>query len=157
VSYVQSVIMPGETLVAEAHTHRWIYAPSIIFLLISIGLAIYLWPVGLALLVLTFFVWLRAFIYSVSTELAVTNKRVIAKFGFIRRSTIELSLSKVESFHVEQSILGRILDFGTIIIKGSGGTNTPIPSIAAPLKFRSAALTAIDTPTASARFDPPRS
>ena len=146
-SYVDSVIMPGETVVARARTHWWIYASSIFFALLSLALLFLLRPAGLALLVVTLFLFLRAFLYSYSTELAVTSKRVIAKFGLIRRSTVELSLSKVESFHVEQSILGRMLDFGTLIIKGSGGTSTPIPSIAEPLKFRSAALFAIETPT----------
>ena len=145
-SYVDSVIMPGETVLAQAHTHWWIYASSIFFLVVSVALLFFFPPAGLALLVVTLFLFMRAFLYASSTELAVTSKRVIAKFGFIRRSTVELSLSKVESFHVEQSILGRMLDFGTLIIKGSGGTSTPIPSIAQPLKFRSAALVAIETP-----------
>ncbi len=145
-SYVDSVIIPGETVVARARTHWWIYASSIFFLAVAVGLLFFFPPAGLALLVVALFLFVRAFLYSYSTELAVTSKRVIAKFGLIRRSTVELSLSRVESFHVEQSILGRILDFGTLIIKGSGGTSTPIPSIAEPLKFRSAALVAIETP-----------
>ncbi|CAI1715215.1 Bacterial membrane flanked domain [Serratia quinivorans] len=79
---------------------------------------------------------LNVVIKIITTELALTNKRIIAKFGFIRRSTVELRLEKVESIGVDQSILGRILGYGTIVVKGTGGTATPIPSISKPLEFR---------------------
>ena len=87
---------------------------------------------------------IQAFITKVSTELAITTKRVIAKVGFIRRSTIELNHSKVESITVDQSILGRILDFGTLVINGTGGGKTPIPTVDSPLEFRRNAMQAID-------------
>lgn len=97
----------------------------------------------------------EAFVKRQSTELAVTSKRIIAKFGFIRRSTIELNHSKVESFHVEQGVLGRILGFGTLSINGTGGGITPIPGIGDPLGFRRKAMEAIDafqeTPESSLR------
>lgn len=82
----------------------------------------------------------RALIKKMSTELAVTTKRVIAKVGFVKRDTIELNHSKVESFNVDQSILGRIFGFGTIVINGTGGGKTPIPEIDSPLDFRRAAM-----------------
>ncbi|UOO81955.1 PH domain-containing protein [Uruburuella testudinis] len=71
-----------------------------------------------------------------TTELALTNKKVIAKFGFIRRSTIELNLDKVESISVEQGFIGRIFNFGSIVVRGTGGSQAPIPYIAQPLEFR---------------------
>ena len=71
-------------------------------------------------------------------------RSVIAKFGFIKRSTIELNHSKVESFHVDQSVLGRIFGFGTLHINGTGGGITPIPNISDPLGFRRKAMEAID-------------
>ena len=71
-----------------------------------------------------------------TTELALTNKRIIAKFGFIRRSTVELRLEKVESISINQGLLGRLLGYGTVVVKGTGGTGTPIPSIKKPLDFR---------------------
>lgn len=71
-----------------------------------------------------------------STELALTNKRVIAKFGFIRRQTIELNLGKVESIAVNQGIIGRMLNFGSIAVRGTGGGQAPIPYIARPQEFR---------------------
>jgi uncharacterized membrane protein YdbT with pleckstrin-like domain len=77
-----------------------------------------------------------------STELAVTNRRVIAKFGLIARSTVEMNLAKIESVRVEQTVMGRLLGFGSIIVTGTGSTMDPIPFIADPIAFRQAIQTA---------------
>lgn len=69
-------------------------------------------------------------------EFAVTNKRVIIKTGLISRKTFEMNHSKIESVNVDQSVLGRILGYGTISIVGSGGTKETFPNIKNPLEFR---------------------
>lgn len=69
-------------------------------------------------------------------EFAITNKRVIIKTGLFSRKTFEMNLSKIESVNVDQSILGRILGYGTIKIVGSGGTKEVFPNIRKPLAFR---------------------
>jgi uncharacterized membrane protein YdbT with pleckstrin-like domain len=71
-------------------------------------------------------------------EFAITNKRVIIKTGLISRRTFEMNHSKIESVSVDQSILGRILGYGTIKVVGSGGTKEWFPNIKAPLEFRKA-------------------
>ena len=71
-----------------------------------------------------------------ATEMAVTNKRVIAKTGLADRRTIELLLSRVESIAVEEPPLGRILGYGTVIVRGIGGTPESFERIQNPLKFR---------------------
>ncbi|NOQ30815.1 MAG: PH domain-containing protein [Helicobacteraceae bacterium] len=87
---------------------------------------------------------LNAYLYRISTELAVTTKRVIAKWGFIRRVTIELNHTKVESFHIDQGIMGRILNFGNVIINGTGGGKTPIKNIEDPMRFKTEAIEIFD-------------
>lgn len=99
---------------------------------------------GVIFLFMGIFSLIRAFFVKISTELAITSKRVIAKVGLIRRNTVELNHSKVESFNVDQSILGRIFGYGTVIVNGTGGGKTPIPSIDAPLDFRRQAVETID-------------
>lgn len=76
------------------------------------------------------------FLSIAATELAISNKRVIAKFGFIRRSTIEMRLERIESIQVRQGIFGRIFNYGSLIISGSGLPMAPIPGITNPMKFR---------------------
>ncbi len=90
-----------------------------------------------------FFTWkalLSLFIYPMikrySDEFAVTNKRVIIKTGLIARKTLEMNLNKIESVNVDQSILGRILGYGTVTIIGTGGTREAFEQIADPVEFR---------------------
>lgn len=71
-----------------------------------------------------------------ATEMAVTNKRVIVKTGLADRRTIELLLQRIESIAVEEPALGRVLGYGTVIVRGTGGTPEVFPQIARPLEFR---------------------
>ena len=70
------------------------------------------------------------------TEIAITNKRLIAKTGLIARSTIEINSEKVESLQVNQGIFGRMLNFGDIVVSGAGNPQAPIRGISAPMEFR---------------------
>ncbi len=71
-----------------------------------------------------------------STEMAVTNKRVMVKVGLLSRRTIEIVLQKVESIVVDQSLMGRVLNYGSITVRGTGGTPEPFANISHPLEFR---------------------
>jgi uncharacterized membrane protein YdbT with pleckstrin-like domain len=71
-----------------------------------------------------------------STEMGLTNKRVIVKTGFASRRTVELLLSRIESVVVEEPAMGRVLGYGTVIIRGTGGTPEVFEKIAHPLEFR---------------------
>ena len=71
-----------------------------------------------------------------SDEFVVTNKRLICKTGLISRKTLEMNLNKIETVNVDQSILGRLLGYGTITIIGTGGTREAFEDIAAPVEFR---------------------
>ena len=87
-----------------------------------------------------------AYIRYKTTELAITSRRVIAKFGFISRRTVEINISKVESIQVDQGILGRIFNYGTLVISGAGDPQAPIPGISDPMAFRRAFIEAQDQP-----------
>lgn len=142
-SYVDSVVVGDETVLAKGRTHWFIYVmPGFWFTMASL-LCIMLSPhwIGGMFMAVSAIYLLGAWIYSMSTELAVTTHRVIAKFGLIARHTVEVKNEKVESLQVTQSILGRIFNYGSISITGSGGTSAPIPFISNPLAFRSAAMT----------------
>ena len=132
-SYVDSVLISGETVLHRGHVSLWPHAWKIV-------LGIVLLPLfGLGLVFLAW-VWI---LYQ-TTELAITNKRIIAKFGFISRSTIEINLPKVESVQVDQGVMGRVLDYGTIIVAGAGTPNLSIPGAADPLEFRKHFMEATD-------------
>ena len=95
------------------------------------------WYLGLMILWLisVLMLW-EAFIIKQTTELAITTKRVIAKFGFFNRTVIEVKLRRFESITINQSLLGRLFNYGTITITGMGGIKTMVPNIMAPVKFK---------------------
>ena len=88
-----------------------------------------MWVIGIVFIVF-------AILNVMTTELALTNKRVIAKFGFIRRQTIEININRIESISVNQGFWGRIFNYGSIVVRGTGGSHAPIPYIARPMEFR---------------------
>lgn len=87
---------------------------------------------------------LYGFIRQISTELVVTNQRVIAKYGLISVTTYELMLNKVEGANIEQSITGRLLGYGTVMVKGTGGGISPIDHVANPYKFHNYLMHAVE-------------
>jgi membrane protein YdbS with pleckstrin-like domain len=89
-----------------------------------------------AVLAAIFFV--PVYISYATSEFTVTNRRLIAKVGFIRKQTHEIFISKLESVGVEQGILGRVVDAGTVSTSGTGGTKQKFPNVRSPLKLRSA-------------------
>jgi uncharacterized membrane protein YdbT with pleckstrin-like domain len=144
-NYVDDNLMPNETIIKRGKMHWFVFVPGgFLFLIGLIFVVATKSPLGSISILISLVMLVKAFIERISTELAVTSKRVIAKFGFIRRSTIELNHKNVESFSVDQSIPGRILNFGTVCINGTGGASAPIPRIADPLEFRKVALTTIE-------------
>ena len=73
-----------------------------------------------------------------TSELVITDRRVLIKVGFIRRHTFEMFISKIESVAVYQGMMGRIFNYGTVEIRGTGGSAESFATIAAPLQFRDA-------------------
>ena len=146
--YIDDILQPGEKVLYSTNAHWIFYWPAIAG-----------WIVALAFLVLSRMVvadapmllclslaaiatiaalyWTaKAWFHRWTTETDVTNLRVVHKTGFIKRRTFEISLDKVESVDVNQSILGRILNYGDVTILGVGEGNETISTIASPLTFR---------------------
>jgi uncharacterized membrane protein YdbT with pleckstrin-like domain len=147
--YVEQVLQPGETVTYATSLHWLVYLRAIVLLVLAIvclvvvgGLTdeiakLVLKVVAAAFCLLALLSALRALIRRSTTELAVTDRRVIFKTGIFQRHTMEMNRSKVETVGVDQSILGRILGYGTVIVRGTGGSFEPIPFIGDPLTFRS--------------------
>ncbi|HVO90693.1 MAG TPA: PH domain-containing protein [Casimicrobiaceae bacterium] len=148
-SYVEEIVGPGETVTYVGHVSFFAILGSLIggSVLIVAGAIAALGgvvPIGAAVAIVGIGWLASGLIRRASTELAVTNRRVIAKFGLIRRSTVEINLSKIESVRVEQSVMGRLLGYGSIIVTGTGSTMDPIPFISRPIEFRQALQAATD-------------
>lgn len=140
-SYVKNNLTSGEEILVEAKV-SWIsqlckFFFTILFIIIGyacsgIGYGIGSWVMMFNLFVALMFL-IDAFITVKTTELVMTNKRILGKYGFVHRVSCDIRLDKIESFTFSQGILARIFNYGNIIIKGSGGSATPFASINDPL------------------------
>ena len=145
--YVEQVLQPGEKVTYATSLHWLVYSRAILLAILALGFLVAsaaLPEQGLALRVGAALVGLLALVSGVSavirrttTELAVTDRRVIYKTGIFQRHSMEMNRSKVETVGVNQSILGRLLGYGTVVVRGTGGSFEPIPFIGDPLDFRS--------------------
>jgi len=145
VSYVDKNLMSGEKVTYRTKLHWVVFFRPAIWLLVALfffvkgsGIAeIQMFGMFVWLFVLTAIIdGIGALIKYSTSEFGLSNKRVLMKAGFIRRNSIEVLLSKVEGIQVKQSILGRVLDYGSIIVSGTGGMNDPFHKITNPMKFR---------------------
>ena len=152
-SYVEKHLISGETLQYRTSLH-WVV------MLAHAGLALFFVAAGIALVVFSAIsrrpgesqsfalIWIAIASLTVATvlfgvgvlkrsatEMAVTNKRVIVKTGLVTRRTIEILLPRIESIAVEEPAMGRLLGYGTVIVRGTGGTPEVFEKIAHPLEF----------------------
>jgi uncharacterized membrane protein YdbT with pleckstrin-like domain len=155
-SYVESNLVPGETVVYQTRLH-WIVMlghlivgclllalPGVLLLYYALrqtgmesGTLHAMEGGGVVLLVCGLLVIVMGMVRRNATEMAVTNRRVVIKTGLTSRKTIEMLLNKVESIEVNETTFGRILGYGAIVVIGTGGTTEPFHTIAHPLEFRS--------------------
>ena len=145
--YAERVLQPGETIAYRARLHWVIYLLGIVFAIVAIAAAggavalknetlrIGLIVVAALALVIGLYQIIRAWLWQANTEITVTTRRIIYKSGFISRSTLEMNLDKVESVLVQQGFAGRMLDYGTVIVRGVGAGLEPVRLISHPLRL----------------------
>lgn len=154
-SYIDKNLQPNETIIHRAKLHWIVFAKPILVVLVGAllisdedpglsGFGGWILTAGL--------VYLTSIIITfISSEFGVTNRRVIAKVGFVRRYSLETLLTKIEGINVDQGIIGRMLNYGTIDVRGQGGSSKPIPMIAAPMALRSKIYEQIEARESSVR------
>ena len=152
-SYASSVLQTGETIKAVGRLHWIVFVRG--FVLMAIGAALLLYGydtqrtargdlasalvvVGCVFALVGAALWLNAWFHRWITEISVTTHRVIYKTGFIRRHTVEMNMDKVETVNVDQTIMGRILGYGTIHVLGTGQGIESLSGIGSPIEVRSA-------------------
>jgi uncharacterized membrane protein YdbT with pleckstrin-like domain len=162
-SYAEKSLVPGETLLYQTRHHWMVLLGPLFTTLLFVALAVVVLAesvaakngkgmaagasatgvhamevVGVFLLVVA----IATFAYGIAkrnaTEMAVTNRRVLIKTGMGSRRTLDLMLSRVESIGVQETVFGRMLGYGSVIVRGTGGTPEPFVMIAHPQEFRRA-------------------
>jgi len=147
--YIDDILQPGEKVLYSTNAHWIFYLPAIaawivalfLFLLsrqtVTESLVLLSLSAAAVVALLALYWTVKAWFHRWTTETDVTNLRVVHKTGFIKRRTFEMSLDKVESVDVNQSILGRMLNYGSVTVRGVGEGFETIDTIASPLDFRS--------------------
>ena len=144
--YIERILQPGETLVYSGRIHWIVYLPAMALAVVALAILTQAksGPTGLSWLIASIAFWLAAAVTFASAwfrrwtiEIDVTNRRVVYKEGFVKRHTIEMNMDKVESVDVDQSLLGRIFNYGNITVRGTGSSFEPLKMIDHPLRFRS--------------------
>jgi len=164
-SYVLKSLAPDERLVYAATLHWVIYLQGLMFVIAGGLLAFFLpkvvdavftvpgaaanmhKPIGIvaALLLLAgLSLMMGAYVRQSSTELVVTNMRVVAKYGFVSRATFEIMINRVTGVNFDQTIGGRILGYGTVIVRGAGSDFSPIDLISDPQMFHNQLMSVVE-------------
>jgi uncharacterized membrane protein YdbT with pleckstrin-like domain len=167
VSYIRQTLLKDEQVLFETRPH-WIVFSSSVYLFIfacfiwltldHIGFArdrnhqysIFMWLVWLTFAAAVI-QWIRMWIFYQFSDYGITNKRAIMKMGWISRDAFETFLERIEGTRVDQSILGRILNYGTLIVVGTGGTHDAFPFVPSVLQFRHRLQQAMDQATHSSK------
>jgi uncharacterized membrane protein YdbT with pleckstrin-like domain len=146
--YIDDILQPGEKVLYSTNAHWVFYLPAIAAWILAVVLfflsratvtesLVLLYLSASAVVAIAALYWtFKAWFHRWTTETDVTNLRVVHKTGFIKRRTFEMSLDKVESVDVDQSILGRLLNYGNVTVRGVGEGAETITTIASPLDFR---------------------
>jgi uncharacterized membrane protein YdbT with pleckstrin-like domain len=149
-SYVNEVLQPDETVRFRTNVHWSVYLKAITALVIGLALLAWYWQDGTGSMVLllaaaafgvsALILVVPPFLERLGTEIAITDRRIIYKTGLVQRHTVEISMDKVESVDVDQSVLGRIFGYGTVTVRGTGEAAEPLRNVAAPIALRNAVL-----------------
>ena len=138
-SYIQQVLQPGETVRYQGSVNWVLYLLPIGLAVVGVVAAVF-GPIGWIVAAVCFaaaaIFAVRAWFIRWTTEIAVTNLRVIYAQGFVQRRSVEIHMDKVESVDADQSVLGRVLDYGTVTVRGTGATLEPFRDIDRPIDFR---------------------
>jgi len=139
VSYIDETLLPDEHVVYRTALHWIIFARAVLVLIAGVAVLI-AFPqaslAGAAVLLAGALMLISPLIAYQTTELGVTNKRMIVKVGFIRRRTLELLLRQVEALSVDQTLGGRMLGYGSITLTGTGGVREIFHRVREPLELR---------------------
>jgi len=151
-SYIEENLSNGEKVVFQTRKHWMVFAWSVFWFLFGI---IYVSNsadaakiFGGMCLLLAICLGVLNLIELQTSEFGITNKRVIIKTGVFSRDTLEMQLSKIESVQVKQGIFGRMFNYGTLIIKGTGGTPGLYKKICDPINFKKHSMNPENAPKA---------
>lgn len=163
-SYIDKIILPGEKVICAACLHWVVYLNGLVITIVGGVLGHWSYPlmsfcfgpevgkmlgkpmagVALIFVLIGAALLIGAYIRQSSTEIAITTRRLIVKIGFVSRSTYEILTTRITGANFDQTVMGRILGYGTIWVHGAGGEVSPIASVGKPQRFYKAVIDTIE-------------
>lgn len=163
-AYVEKILLPDERIIYAATLHWVIYLHGLlitasagfvghfskIFLSIAFGdqlagqFAKPVSAISMVVVLVGALLLLFAYLRQTSTEIVVTNKRLIAKYGIVSRATFEILVNRITGANFDQSVMGRMMGFGTVLVHGAGGEISPIDNVADPQLFYRALVSVLE-------------
>ena len=147
--YIARSLGSSEAIVARARFHWLYHFRAWLMFAAALGAVIYFLtayrslPVAAIFAILAIYAAASFIVPLRTTEIGLTNQRLIVKRGLLARHTSEMELWGIEALNLDQGVLGRIFGFGRINVQGTGDDSLSIPVIADPLDFRRAIESAI--------------
>jgi uncharacterized membrane protein YdbT with pleckstrin-like domain len=160
-SYAEKSLVPGETLLYQTRHHWMVLLGPLLISVVLAGLGVGCLAelvaakegkgmlvgvsetgvhatqiAGALLIVVAIAILAFGLAKRNATEMAVTNRRVLIKTGMGNRRTLDLMLSRVESIAVEETFWGRMMGYGSVVVRGTGGTPESFVMISHPQEFR---------------------
>lgn len=144
--YARATLAPSETPFYRTSLHWFVFVRfallallALVFIAMPLAIGVQILTgsqIGWFALPLPAFILLPPTLAFASSELVITDQRVLIKTGIVTRQSLEMFIPRIESVGVHQSVLGRMLDFGTVSIRGMGGSEEAFEAIAHPIEFR---------------------
>jgi len=134
-TYIEQSLLKDEKIIFSTKLHPVVFLLPV--LLLAAGVFLHFTGYSSIILYFALFSGIGALVNFISSEFSLTDKRVIGKTGFLRRKSVDLVLGKVESVKIDQDILGRLLNYGKVVVTGTGATQETFNNISNPLKLRS--------------------
>jgi uncharacterized membrane protein YdbT with pleckstrin-like domain len=147
-SYVEQSLGDNESVHAFAYFPKARYLAAWIVLIAGTTAGVFAFAEGNSLIGATIcacgiaaFCWILYRPWT--TEIAVTNSRLIYKRGFFQRRTNDLQLRAIEEVRLRQDLWGRLFNFGRVELYGTGVADLQLPTINNPVALQKAIQEAI--------------
>ena len=140
-SYTKRNLLPNEVVRYKASLHWIIFVPT--FFLLALTFVFEATGIAWVFIIIALYSFAKAILRKLGSEFMLTNKRVVFRQGIISRKTVEIILAKCEGVSVDQSIIGRILGFGTLVVT-TGGATSRFDYVKSPVAFRNTVSAEVD-------------
>lgn len=133
---IEKILVKGEEVLLRAELHGALYWKSVAVLIFALMLGLVIPTLGVLLAVVGALMLIVAILTQHFLLLAVTNKRVLARYGLLQMDVVDIRLSKIESIDLERMLPGHIFGYANVVVMGTGQRIIRVPYIGNAEKFR---------------------